>query len=213
MNFGDVISRVRNITEDMLGSRWGADEIAGALSDACRRVSAVVGRSKSRVTLNLISGTESYTVPTGTSRIRTVRVLGRSGTGATTLMQSPYEALPLDGAVGDPRYFAIQLGFGATLDQFGIVLYPTPDRTQPDAVLLDVEDDFEFSAVEDNIPFPPPLHTILVRLAAAELLKNEDDAHDIEKALNLQRMAEIDLSSIGAVDTISLAATVQRRFP
>ena len=225
MNFGQLLTNTYRILQDPGQAVYANSVIALYASQALRTVGNALSITSGRdASLALVDGQQEYVVPDGVRRITHIRILPEAGTEPGNYLdeyrlgQFPF----IDPNNADPQYFAILGGGGTDEDQLKLFLYPSPNRSASNSIIIDYELDYEFlsddPATTDQktlqlIPFPKIYHLAVLYFTVYYALSEQDDGHDLEKALYYKNLGMDILRDYSAINSISFYKDNFRAFP
>lgn len=217
-------AQVARILEDPSQTAWASSAYARHLTEAVRRVADKTGTASTRISVNMVSGTQEYSLVSTVRKVIGVRILGLGLTEpGAPLPQVDLSEIPVDATdTGDPTRFAMRSYTGTNLDQLSLYFWPVPDRTTSSAIIVDTRTDFIFTADDptpsgaqdaQKIPFPPMFEMPIIYYACAFLLQERSSREDLEKSRMFEAWAGEKLSQALPVESLQYSVNYDRRFP
>ena len=198
--FGALKSTVYEILQDPAGVAWSVDAVKRSATKANRKIANVVGLNQSRLTLSMVQGQQSYEIAgTTVKRISSIRILSEAGDQAGyPLTQVQLDELPINTSEeGEPTNFVLNIISGTDGDQTGIVLWPTPARSQADAIIVDYEPNDTLTGNDAEVlPYPSVFDEARIYYTLYYMLMDREDTKDTESALKFEKMAKDEMKGI-----------------
>jgi len=224
MNFGNVVTEVYRVLQDPTQTAWPNSAVALYTTEAVRRVAEMTATSANRTTLSLVQGQQAYELPADISRLVSVEITPSVGGEPQVIEERDYSDIPVDATQeGEPRFYSLLSAnqISATADRLAIFIWPPPNRSQTDSIILNVRDDFRI--LSDNpatapqlaveIPFPHKFDIPIIYMTIGGLLRERDDENDVVKGERYMQWAEDKLMSYIPLQSITSYGDSNRRFP
>ena len=227
--FEDMLPKVYKLLQDPAQFAYTNSNVAEALNTAVRDIANKLGSADTRVELDLVQGTAEYLLPVGIRRINSVFILPPIQTGGTQgntrvplLQVNSLQNFPIVSvSESEPFLYVLSAVAGTDEDQMQIILFPTPQRTATDAIIINVGIEYIFTSenpasatdLAQIVPFPVQYNRIMQFKAAAAMLAENIDESDIARGIQLENQADEWLKPMLPIKSTQSYASFPRAFP
>ena len=178
MTLSDLLADVRSRIDESAASFWTDAELKRWMNQRYRQIAMAVRDAhedffQTTTTVNLVNGTQEYTLPTDHVAIRRVEVSfdGTNWYRARPIRQGEIplqnQSTVLQGTTTDPRYYLAGL-------KIGIAPIPTAASTNGLKIWY-IQDVTDLSADGDAPSLPTVLHPLISKFAAGDALKKDEE--------------------------------------
>lgn len=186
MNYKELVRKVTinmGLQTDNLGSR-SFEEVEFAANEAIKRLAEYTEQYVKEITISATDVTDTYAIDQDVSQVKHLAI-----DGETYLSRTTATALPTDGSVSEPRFYAAVESGPTLTDRMAVVLYPSPDKDYSIIATCYYTPSISYLTPDVVIPIPEKYDYPLVMFCCYYMSMRPNSGSSVETASRYEGLA------------------------